>query len=239
MKIKYTITMLSACLPLWIMAADPVLVMPLDGSADVMNAKGEKIAAGTVYGPAEYLPGIGGKALDVRRYAPDSVTALVFDKLPAMDCSNGTVAFWFQPHWQENDLDPCCILFGNDIKWKGFMFYLLKTKTAIELSVCAPKQIQILKKDLFQANQWTHVAFTWNQEKSEVKLYLDGKEVAARTVPGAFQPLDPMKIVVACGRDNNNQSKANVGNALYGDIKIFDRALAPDEIAALLQKQTE
>ena len=92
-----------AVLPLCLTAAEPVFYMPMDGSADVIQAKGAKISAGVVHGCAGYQPGVIGRVLDVRRHAYDQVTAVTFTRMPVMDCNNGTVSFWFKPHWKETD----------------------------------------------------------------------------------------------------------------------------------------
>ena len=92
-----------AVLPLCLTAAEPVFYMPMDDSADVIGAKGAKISAGVVHGRAGYQPGVIGRALDVRRHAYDQVTAVTFTRMPVMDCNNGTVSFWFKPHWKETD----------------------------------------------------------------------------------------------------------------------------------------
>ena len=136
-------------LPLCLCAAEPVLYMPLDDSADVIGPKGGKIAAGIVHGRTGYQPGVIGKGLDEKRHAYDQATALTFTNMPAMDCSSGTVSFWFKPHWKETDPESHTILSARDAKWKGFRCYLIKGKNGtIDLRVCYPKQVQILRKNL-------------------------------------------------------------------------------------------
>ena len=216
-------------------AAEPVFYMPMDGSADVIGAKGAKVASGIVHGRAGYQPGVVGQALDARRHAYDQVTAVTFTKMPAMDCNSGTVSFWFKPHWKETDPEGHWILFGRDAAWKGFRFYFIKAKNgSMELSVCSPGQVQILKKNLFKPEVWTHVAFTWEQAKGEVRLYINGREVGKRVVPNAFKPIkEPTKLNLYFGQESTDRFKANVGNGVYDEIKLFSRALNPSEIFML------
>ena len=219
--------------------AESFLYMPMDGSADVIGPDGKKIATGIVHGHAGYQPGIVGKALDVKRHAYDQVTTVCFPRLPTMDCNNGTVSFWFKPHWRENEHVEYRILAGRDSRWKGFRFYFLKTRTHIELSVCSPKQIQILRKDLFKPEKWTHVAFTWRQNTGEVQLYIDGKAVGKRTIPGAFVKQEsPIQLHLYYGNESTDRFKANVGNGVYDEVRIFNRALSAAEIFSLASRGT-
>lgn len=232
---KETLHVLTFLLPLSLMAADPVFYMPMDGSADVVGTKGSKIASGIVHGRAGYQPGVIGRALDVKRHAYDQVTAVTFTNMPVMDCNNGTVSFWFKPHWKETDPEGHWIFSGRDAQWKGFRFYFIKAKSGnIELSVCSPGQVQILKKDLFKPEVWTHVAFTWEQAKGEVRLYINGREVGKRIVPNAFKPIkEPTKLNLYFGQESTDRFKANVGDGAYDEIKLFNKALNPSEIFML------
>lgn len=232
---KRQIKLLSAILPLCLTAAEPVFYMPMDDSADVIGAKGAKVSAGIVHGRGGYQPGVIGRALDVKRHAYDQVTAVTFTQMPAMDCNDGTVSFWFKPHWKETDPEGHWIISGRDAHWKGFRFYFIKTKSGmIELSVCSPGQVQILKKNLFKAEEWAHVAFTWEQAKGEVRLYINGKETGKRIVPGAFKRLEsPIKLNLYYGQESTDRFKANVGDGVYDEVKIFDKALNGSEIFML------
>ena len=89
-------------LPLFLGAVNPLFHVPLDGSAEVFGPDGKTIATGVVQGRSEYQPGVAGQALDVQRRAPDQVTTAVFNRMPAINCNSGTVAFWFKPSDTEN-----------------------------------------------------------------------------------------------------------------------------------------
>ncbi len=221
-------------------AAEPVFYIPMDDSADVIGLGGRKIAAGVVHGPAGYQPGVVGRALDVKRHAYDQVTAVTFTRLPAMNCSNGTVSFWFKPHWKESDAAEYRILSGRDSRWKGFRFNFLKTRTHMELSVCAPRQVQILRKNLLRQEEWAHIAFSWEQSRGEVRLYVNGKEVGKRVIDGAIAKQEtPISLNLYCGLESTDRFKAQVGNGVYDEIRIFDRVLTPGEIFALGSRGVE
>lgn len=108
------LSVLFAALPFWLSATDPVFYMPMDGSADVLGKDGKKISAGIVHGQAAYHPGVIGQALDVKRHAYDQVTALTFTRLPEQETGDGTVSFWFKPHWKETDPEQYPIFTGRD-----------------------------------------------------------------------------------------------------------------------------
>lgn len=231
---KRFLNLLAPFLPLLLPAAEPVFYFPLDGSGDVIGADGKKNGAAIVEGRAGYLSGVIGKALDVRRHAYDQVTVMTAKNLPAQNLTGGTVAFWFKPHWKENDPEQNFIISGRDSQWK-FRFYMINFKDgATELSVCAPKQVQIIRKKLFEQGKWHHVAFTWNQANGEVRLFINGKEVAKRSIPNAFEKMEtPRPLNLFLGNESTDRFKAQVGNGLYDEVKIFNIPLTPAEIFVL------
>lgn len=220
-------------LALFLGATEPVFYIPMDNSPDVMGEGGRKITAGIIHGRSGYLPGVAGKALDVRRHAYDQVTAAIFEKMPAVNCSNGTVSFWFKPHWNETDAVEHTIFSARDSQWKGFRFYLLKNRDFIELSVCSPDQVQIIGKDLLKAEKWTHIAFSWEQENSRVRLFVNGRKVGEKATPGAFKQFSPMEVNYYLGQEGFDRFKTVVGDGFYDEIKIFDKPLSAAEVFVL------
>lgn len=214
---------------------DPVFYMPLDESATVFGAGGKEVGKGIVYGAAKYMKGVIGKGLDIKRHAYDQVTSLNVAKLPAVDVNNGTVAFWYKPHWKETDPEGFKIFTGRDTAWKNFRFYFIKAKSGfVELSVVAPKQIQILRKNILKQDKWQHVAFTWEQSSGTVKLYVDGVMVDSRTLPGAIsRKPDARAISLFFGDETYDRFKTKVGNGIYDDVKYYDCVLSQAEIFAL------
>ncbi len=229
---------LCALLPLCLTAAEPVFHVPLDGSANVLGGKGETVASGTITGSGTYRDGAVGKALDVNWKGPDQMTIAEFRKLPAMNCKAGTVAFWFKPEWREGQAN--WIISSRDEAWKEFRFYLLRNeKGDLDLSVCIPKQVQVYRKSPLKAGEWAHIAFVWNAKSSEVHFYINGKEIGSRTVPGAHtEPENPIKILLFLGTEGK-QAQTKTGCGLYDDIKIFDQALSPGEIAGLAVRNSK
>ncbi len=220
-------------LPLCLSAATPIFYMPMDESADVIGADGKKLKPGIVHGRVTYPAGVIGKAADVKRHAYDQVGAVFFENLPAIDCNRGTVSFWFKPHWKETDPEGHWILYADT--WKKFRFYFIKGKNGtIELSICAPGQIQFLKKNILKQNEWAHIAFSWDTKTAEARLYVNGRLLEKKTNTTRFQALpDKHNLRMWLGQNSADRFKAVVGNGSYDEIKYFDHVLTPEEVFSL------
>lgn len=218
-------------LPCLSMAAQPIFYAPLDDSAEVIAPDGSKLKSGIIYGKSGYFQGVSGKALEVKRHAYDQATALNFAGLPEKDWNEATVSFWFKPYWKETDPEGFPIFTANG---KNFRFYFLKSARGhIELSVCAPQQLQILCKNVLKKNEWAHIAFSWDTKKGEAILYINGKMVGKKVDSSRSQKLDKHSLNIWLGNSGGDRFKAKVGNGLYDEIKIFDKALPQEEIFAL------
>lgn len=212
-------------------ASEPLFYMPLDDSSDVVGPKGEKLKSGVVHGKSGYVGGVSGKALEVRRHAYDQVTAVNFAGLPEADWNEGTVSFWFKPFWKETDPESIPVFTANG---KNFRFYFVKGKKGyMELSVCPPGQLQILCKNVLKQNEWAHVAFSWSTKTGEAALYVNGRPAGKKTDMSRVKKLERQSPSIWLGNSGGDRFKAQVGNGLYDEIRIFDRVLPADEIFAL------
>lgn len=212
-------------------APQPQYHLPLDGDGKWGGTSGASAKAAVVHGAAKWVDGVSGKALNVTRHAYDQVTALVADSLPGVSTRRGTLAFWFKPNWDLQDGEHHVIIGGRTANWRPFRFYMTKGKNGgIEFSLVEAKQVQFLRKDFFKKDTWTHVAVSWNADDSSVCLFKDGKLVERKEKAGAFAIADEsVELVLQCG-EGTDRFKANVGNGLYDDIKIFDVALAEQDV---------
>ncbi len=219
---------LPALMPLCLAAADPVFQVPMDGSADVVGKKNEKITSGAVSGTAEYSDGVVGKALKLNAKA-----SIKFQKLPDMSWNAGTVSFWVKPEWKQGTASNW-IVSSHDSKWKGFRFYLLETKEgAFDFSLCAPGQIQFVGKSPFKTGEWTHVAFNWDVKKSEVHLFFNGKLFGKRAVASAHKEFEPLTHWIEFGNQKNS------GGILLDDVKIYNQVLPSAEMEKLAVRKTK
>ena len=216
--------------------AEPLCVFPLDGTGEAVVRAGAVPAKGVVYGRETWVKGVSGQGLDVRRHAYDQATCFIVDPVKDVSAKEGTVAFWFKPHWAENEPGSHTIVSAREKGWKPFRFYLVKgERGAVELSVVAPRQVQLFKKGIFKKDVWTHVAFTWCAATGEVVLYADGKPVARRPNKDAFGYPEPRAtMILACGDGSSDRFKAKTGDGVYDDIRLYDAALSETEIFQLV-----
>lgn len=232
MKSRISVLALAVLLsPLACAASEPLFYMPLDGSADVVGSDGGNLKGGVVYGKSGYVAGVSGKALEVKRHAYDQVTAVNFAGLPEADWNEGTVSFWFKPFWKETDPESIPVFTANG---KNFRFYFVKGKGGhIELSVCPPRQLQILCKNVLKQGEWAHVAFSWSTKTGEAALYINGRLAGKRADPSRVEKLERQSPSIWLGNSGSDRFKAKVGNGLYDEIRIFDKVLPAAEIFAL------
>ena len=216
--------------------AEPLCVFPLDGTGEAVVRAGAVPAKGVVYGRETWVKGVSGQGLDVRRHAYDQATCFIVDPVKDVSAKEGTVAFWFKPHWAENEPGSHTIVSAREKGWKPFRFYLVKgERGSVELSVVAPRQVQLFKKGIFKKDVWTHVAFTWCAATGEVVLYADGKPVARRPNKDAFGYPEPRAtMILACGDGSSDRFKAKTGDGVYDDIRLYDAALSETEIFQLV-----
>lgn len=161
MKIKcslfFVISAVFASLPLG--AEAPKLHVPFDETAEVLLENGRK-AEGVIYGRINYPDGVSGKGLMVRRDAYDQVTAVCFRNLPSMNLKRGTLSFHFKPEWEVADNTMHYMFYLQSGK---FRLYMVKTKTnRLDISICSPKQIQLLSRPRMEKGRWHHLAVTWD-----------------------------------------------------------------------------
>ena len=224
------ITAVLAAFPLG--AASPKLHVPFDETAEVLLENGRK-AEGVVYGRINYPDGVSGKGLMVKRDAYDQVTAACFRNLPVMNLKQGTLSFHFKPEWEVTDNTMHYMFY---LQAGQFRIYMVKTKTnRLDVSICSPKQIQLLSKPRMEKGRWHHLAATWDLTSGKGTFYLDGALIAERAVsPDQLRIPDPWKAPTFwLGLPGSDRFKAKTGDGVYDDLKLFDRALTLPEIQSL------
>lgn len=215
-------------------APEPRFHLALDGSTVWGGTDGDKVKPAVVHGASKYVDGVSGQGLDVRRHAYDQVTALVAERLPGFNTRRGTVAFWFRPHWNQNDSETHRILGGQAANWRPFRFYMVKGGNGtVDFSFVPSRQIQFLLRDVFRKDEWAHVAFTWNAADGSVRLYVNGRLVDRKGNTSAFAfPDERVDLMFQCG-EGTDRFKANVGDGVYDDIRFYDEPLTESDIFVL------
>ncbi len=157
-----------------VFAATPSAQLPFDGSAAIFNSDGKEIARCPVSAP-EYVDGVSGKALNAQ-------TPVRLPEFPGFEKREGTVSFFFRPDWEMND-GRSHRLFEAGRFQSDFYLYFVKTKSGrLELSVCAPEQLQLIVDDVLNAKQWVHLAFSWSIPKGEAVIYINGKAAGRKAL---------------------------------------------------------
>ncbi|HBJ96985.1 MAG TPA: hypothetical protein DDZ11_11500, partial [Lentisphaeria bacterium] len=219
-----------------LLAAEPRVIAPFDGSPALFDASGKPIGIAALSGAGQvsYIDGVEGKALEVRRLAYDQVTAVNFNKLPELDGREGTVSFFFRPNWEMNDGESRRLFEAGRFR-SPFYLYFIKTKSGhLELSVCTPQQHQVLAKASLKRGKWVHLAFSWSIPKGEVAIYVDGKLAGHRALEAwkesAYSSKAPWNAWLGTG--GGDRFKAKVAEGAYDNLKIYDTRLSDAEVLA-------
>jgi hypothetical protein len=77
------------------------------------------------------------------------------------------------------------------------------------------------------SNAWYHIAFTWDRGVGQTRLYVDGVSRASATLGTGWKDPNPT-LNLAGGHANNVK-----GNGIWDEVRVYDRILSDDEIAAL------
>ena len=215
-------------------APSPQYHLPLDGDATWAGRDAAAAKPAVVHGAAKWTDGAVGRGLDVSRWAYDQVTALVANGVSGVSTRRGTVAFWFKPHWEQKDGEKHVVLSVRSRTWRPFRFYFIKgAEGRLDVSFVEKSQIQFLRSGFFEKDVWTHVALAWDAKDGSVALYRDGKLVERKTATAAFDITDETAdLLLQCG-DGTDRFKANVGDGVYDDIRLYDAALSESDIYLL------
>ena len=94
--------------------------------------------------------------------------------------------------------------------------------------------------EIFPKNEWVHAGATFSKEEG-MKLYLDGREVASKSVPSKSITPDSTGSLYL-GRDSNTPMNGifptGVMNALIDEVSIYNRAWGANEMYSEWSKRT-
>ncbi len=212
-----------------------VFYAPLDGALDATEGVGG--TAGTPEGRPEFVAGRVGQGLVVGDLEG---SAGVWYPAPGnFNLQRGTMSMWVQPvNWRGDATgnrlffngrpDPAglfCLYKYNNVTW-GL--------TALIDPDGTPRGRTIVYAPIrdWEPGQWHHIACTWQQYEG-VALYVDGRRVEYKS--GSAISDDPVQATMRFGGSWDDDGNRTV----LDEIMIFDRMLAPEEIAALAGAQVE
>lgn len=209
-----------------------VFYAPFDGELDAAEARG-KTTAKPVGNPS-FVPGHRGQGLLVGDV--DDSTGAMFETAGNFSLERGTVALWVKPlNWKGDD--PVFSLFfhtktsegGSFIFYKytnaswGLTFYVHPDRGPRTKTYCYKPVSE------WQPGQWHHIACAWTRHEG-MAIYIDGEQV--RYLGGVSMADGTPSSHMTFG--GTWQRKGN--RTVLDEAMVFDRMLAPHEIAGLAGK---
>lgn len=210
-----------------------ILYFPLDaGSGEVAKDHTGNGNDGALFGSPKWMNGKYGSGL----YLDGKDDYIEINNILT---ESGTVEFWFKPDWGGDDKEDFRLFDAST----GAIYFFLAKGSAHDC--CAPDKFGFYFEDAsdadwqnitfdaegnLNASEWFHIAATWEFGGGFAFLYLNGEEIATSPVVlGGFPPLnalprfglEPLVYVAS----------TNGATGIMDEIAIYDRALAPDEIA--------
>ena len=206
---------------------DMVVHVPLD------EGKGRKVAdladpkrSGKLQGPVKWGDGKFGKAFDC-----DTKNFIDFGDAANFDGSHGfSYGAWIKPKGGGNGAPLARMNNGNS--FRGYDLHV--SGGVIEphiISKWPTDAIKVRTKQKLKADTWQHVFVTYDGSKKAdgVKVYVDGKPwewaIEQNGLKGSIKSKGPFYI----GRRNGGSQY----NGLVDDVRVYGRALAESEVAAL------
>ncbi len=171
---------------------DLILWYPFEGSASdvAVDASGNGLD-GSIVG-AQRVRGKYGKGLDFGLQDEYVEIANVLQPIT-------TIAFWFKPNWDGSDSETYRLFDANT----GAIYFIIgKGKGVADRSDTFGFYLEDAADADFQdwetpaaeaipvADQWYHIATSWDFGAGEAKFYIDGVEVGSQTGLGNFPPLN-------------------------------------------------
>ncbi|MEK5406631.1 GH32 C-terminal domain-containing protein [Paenibacillus sp. FSL W8-0439] len=86
-------------------------------------------------------------------------------------------------------------------------------------------------------NEWSHVNAVFDGNQGEIKLYLNGSEIASAAVPRGSRLAEAVDTDLLIGKNNHSSLLAEVFSlhmfsGIIDELKIYNRALSAEEVAA-------
>ncbi len=145
--------------------------------------------------------------------------------------SAGTLSLWIQPQWHGSDAKRYAIFSDTAPTHKSAynFFYLFKTSSAtLQFSVGnIPEQSVSTTVADWAAGEWHHLAVAWNCTWG-ITLYVDGTLAGEKRF--AYEPQQWPAFNIGADYDGSLTAAA-----AFSDVRIFDRMLRPDQVAAVAQ----
>jgi hypothetical protein len=154
-----------------------------------------------------------------------------------------TIEFWFKPNWDGSDTSTYRLFGANT----GAIYYMIgKGKTAGDRDQTFGFYLEDASDADFQdweidatdaiptADQWYHIATTWDFDAGESRFYINGEEVANITGLGDFPPLNDNPRI-GFNTDAGYMPADNGADGIVDEFAIYSRVLTAEEIQVVMR----
>lgn len=203
-----------------------ILYAPMDGSETAVIGNGKPVRQEKL----KLVPGKFGQAVRL-----EGAAKLAYPGKGNIDFSRGTVAMWIRKDRPWSEKRSYRILKAVAGKsWDENALYIGGTRWD-ELS--ASQHDRDRKRNLvlspnkisYPAGEWQHLAVSWNGP--EIRVYMNGKEISYKTPSNPMREAPegvPYRIEIG-----SETSDSEVLNGEIDELRIYNRALTPEEVGAL------
>lgn len=160
------------------------------------------------------------------------------DTVPVKDALS--IEAWVAPRsyeWGDGNKLSAIVNQSDQDKAEGFALGMYRHGTWSMQVGIGGKWIQVWVKDHpLEKYKWNYVAATFDKKDGEIKLYLNGEEVASQATPANI-PITPSTESLIIGKNNKPVELAglfsfNMFSGLIDEVKLHNRALTNEEILA-------
>lgn len=160
------------------------------------------------------------------------------DTVPVKDALS--IEAWVAPRsyeWGDGNKLSAIVNQSDQDKAEGFALGMYRHGTWSMQVGIGGKWIQVWVKDHpLEKYKWNYIAATFDKKDGEIKLYLNGEEVASQATPANI-PITPSTESLIIGKNNKPVELAglfsfNMFSGLIDEVKLHNRALTNEEILA-------
>jgi hypothetical protein len=152
--------------------------------------------------------------------------------LDGMRPETGTVSLWAYPT-ASSDRVHCLFYHTTQPPWGNrIQLELVPDTGSLALGLGDKHQ---LRKDIapLPLQRWAHIVLTWDQ--GAYRVYVDGVEAAS----GSYTGLDRIGAFADIGNNGNPDTRQGAFSGMIDEVRLYDVALGPDEIAALAAQRPD
>jgi len=151
----------------------------------------------------------------------------------------GSIAFWYRSDSKWNNISKAKVLFDASTSSDAQFLMYIWPGGYLEFEATEPngdRAERYIKKS-FSADEWVHIALTWDAINDEVKIYLNGvsQSLSDQTGKSLLDGLHPSMGALYFG-DNNSTTASALGGSADGvldEIHLFNYVLSSAEVSAV------